>query len=243
MLRITTDTVWEGIATGRWNEQHLAQVQAALSPIDLLSDYEHSIRGERAFGNDFLQRIRAGHEYGGAVEGIARFAPGGLLYQNQLTINRMYQNYFFGVIDTKKRRVDVERVVALEKATEVRQRHPYRFLAALLLPALEKSSFRFVHGQTVIDQAAIACALERYRLAKGEYPETPQQLTPQFLREIPHDLITGEPLHYSRPNTNKFILYSIGWNQKDDHGVPAPSGISSSRQTSGDWVWTPAPTN
>jgi hypothetical protein len=239
MLRITADTVWEGIATGRWNEQHLAQAQAALSPIDLLSDYEHSIRGERAFGNDFIQKMRAGHEYGGEVQGITRFAPSGLLYQNQLTINRMYQNYFFGTIDTEKRRVDVERVVALEKATEVRQRHPYRFLAALLLPALEKSSFRFAQGQTAIDQAAIACALERYRLAKGEYPETPQQLTPQFLREIPRDVITGEPLHYQRTETNKFLLYSVAWDRKDDRGVPAKSNVP---KGGGDWVWAPAPT-
>jgi hypothetical protein len=242
MLRIIADTAWEGIAAARWNEQQLAQLQAALS-IELLSDYEHAMRGERAFGNDFIQRMRAGQEYGGAVQGMARFAPRGLLYQNQVNINRMYQKYLLGIVDTKKRSIDVEHVRALEKALEVRQRHPYRILAGLLLPALEKSSFQFARGQTAIDEAVIACALERYRLAQGEFPDTLQLLAPQFLREIPHDIISGEPLHYQRSTTNKFVLYSIGWDRKDDHGVPAPPGASPSPEKNGDWVWTPAPSN
>jgi hypothetical protein len=243
MLRITADITWEGIAAGRWNEEHLAHLQTGFSSIDLLSDYERSIRGERALGNTLIERMRAGYEYEGMFKGIARYAPSGLLYQNQCTINRMYQEYFFGVIDLKKRCVDVERIRAMEKLAEVRDRHPYRFLATLLVPALEKTSFRFVQGQTVMDQAVMACALERYRLAKGEYPETLQLLAPQFLREIPHDIISGEPLHYTRSATNKFVLYSIGWDRKDDHGMPAPSGAPSPAEKSGDWVWTPASPN
>jgi hypothetical protein len=241
ILRLVADTVWEGIATGRWNDQHLAQLQAAFSSIDLLSDYERAMRGERAFGNDFLHRIRAGQDYGSGLEHVTRLAPLGLIYQNQLNINRMYQRYLFGVIDPAKRRIDVERATSGHMTTEFRRWHPYKFMAGLLLPALDKSSFRFAHGQTVIDQVVLACALERYRLAKGEYPATLEQLTPEFVRAIPHDVISGERLHYSRTAPDKFILYSVGWNQKDDRGAQAPPGITPSRQTSGDWVWMPAP--
>ena len=134
-------------------------------------------------------------------------------------------------------------MTGIERATERQRRHPYHFLAALFLPAVEKSSFQFARAQTAIDQAVLACALERYRLAKGEYPPALEQLKGGFIREIPKDVITGGPLHYSRTETNKFLLYSVGWNEKDDKGVPTPPGATPLRQATGDWVWIPAPTN
>ena len=107
MLRLSVDTVWEGIATGRWSQQHLADIEAAFSSVNLPADYDDTIRGERAFSNDCFQRMLAGHEYGGVLQGLARFAPRGLLYQNQLTINRMLQTHFVGAFDTENHRLDI----------------------------------------------------------------------------------------------------------------------------------------
>ena len=73
--------------------------------------------------------------------------------------------------------------------------------------------------QASIDLARVACALERYRLAHGEYPETLDALTPQFIEKLPHDIINGQPLHYRRTDDGKFVLYSVGWNEKDDGGT------------------------
>ncbi len=64
----------------------------------------------------------------------------------------------------------------------------------------------------------IACALERYHLAHGEYPETLDALMPQFMEKMPHDIIGGQPLHYRRTDDGKFLLYSVGWNETDDGG-------------------------
>jgi hypothetical protein len=62
---------------------------------------------------------------------------------------------------------------------------------------------------------------------------------PQFIATIPHDLIGGQPLHYRRTDDGKFLLYSIGWNEKDDggqqkshRGYPYTDDYSK-----GDWVW------
>ncbi len=46
--------------------------------------------------------------------------------------------------------------------------------------------------------ARMAIALERYRLAHGEFPESLDALAPQFMEKIPHDIINGQPLHYRR---------------------------------------------
>jgi hypothetical protein len=71
-------------------------------------------------------------------------------------------------------------------------------------------------GITVI--GLIACALERCRLVHGAYPDSLDSLTPGYLTTIPQDIIDGQPFHYRRTDDEKFLLYSVGWNERDDHG-------------------------
>jgi hypothetical protein len=83
-----------------------------------------------------------------------------------------------------------------------------------------------------VNEAQIACALERYHLANGEYPATLDALTPQFIENIPHDIIGGDPLNYRATFDGKFLLYSVGWNEKDDGGKDGGTDF-----TKADWVW------
>jgi hypothetical protein len=240
IVQITADSVWEGLSARRWNDQQVAQLQSAFSSIQLLHDFHFAMCGERAFGNDVFEKMRAGHKLPSEDIGLPRYAPSGLLYHNQLVINRIHEKYSFNMVDGEKRRVYVDRAHLSEDPPELRTRHPYHILARILFPALAKACGRFALAQSTVDQTALACALERYRLAHGEYPETLKVLTPQFVREVPHDVITGEALRYSRIDKDKFVLYSVGWNEKDDAGVPAPRAGGATAKT-GDWVWTPAP--
>ncbi|MGI8967322.1 MAG: hypothetical protein ACR2H1_14730, partial [Limisphaerales bacterium] len=77
-------------------------------------------------------------------------------------------------------------------------------------------------------------ALERYRIANGKFPENLAALSPQFLQKIPHDVINGEPLKYRHTDDGQFVLYSIGWNEKDDGGTPGKTLFDDKQ---GDWVW------
>ena len=85
--------------------------------------------------------------------------------------------------------------------------------------------------------ARVACALERYRLAHGEYPETLDALAPQFIEKLPHDIINGQPLHYRRTDDGQFVLYSVGWNETDDGGKVVLTKGGSVDREKGDWVW------
>jgi hypothetical protein len=89
-------------------------------------------------------------------------------------------------------------------------------------------------AQTTANQTAIACALERYRLANGQFPETLSALSPQFISRLPNDVINGQPYKYRRTADGRFILYSVGWNEKDDGGVPGKSMFDDKE---GDWAW------
>ena len=87
------------------------------------------------------------------------------------------------------------------------------------------------------NEAFVACALERYRLEQSQYPKALDALVPQFAEQLPYDIVAGQPLKYRLTGDGQFVLYSVGWNEKDDGGqlVLNKDGRPNSEQ--GDWVW------
>lgn len=90
--------------------------------------------------------------------------------------------------------------------------------------------------QTDVDEVMIACVLERFHLAQGHYPNSLDDLTPQFASALPHDIITAQPFHYRRTSDGKFVLYSVGWNGTDDGGTMAINKVGNQDVMLGDWV-------
>lgn len=102
---------------------------------------------------------------------------------------------------------------------------------------MDREAINCARTQAAVDMARIACALERYRRAQGSYPEQLDALAPQFIKKIPHDIINGQLLHYHRTDNGKFLLYSVGWNGKDDGGVPGDGRQYFPSKSQGDWSW------
>ena len=141
-------------------------------------------------------------------------------------------------MDAGRHRVFIENIDAADDLPELRKFSPYNIFAKMFFPAVAKTALRFAHGQTTLDLAAVACALERHRLAHGQYPETLAALTPRFLAALPPDVITGQPLHYEREADGLYTLYSIGPDGRDDGGQPIDrKGTAQNRTETGDWVW------
>jgi hypothetical protein len=89
-------------------------------------------------------------------------------------------------------------------------------------------------AQTAVNQAIIACALERYRLAHSDFPESLDQLLPAYLANIPPDIIRGRPVTFQYIDKNSYILRGAGAN-----GI-----IDQSKAPSDDWLWAfPGSTN
>ena len=103
------------------------------------------------------------------------------------------------------------------------------YLASFALPNFSRALQTVARNQTFVSEALIVCGLERYRRANGEYPATLARLSPGFLENLPHDIITDEALKYRRTADGQFLLYSVGWNERDDDGNP--------EKDKGDWVW------
>ncbi len=239
MIEVSIQPIWEGLARHRWTDEQLQDLQIALAEIQPLDDYPFVMRGERAFGNGVMEQYRAGHLPGNISFGpLGKFINKAILYHNQVALNRLMEGFGLPAVDVTEHRVFPERCDANVISSIISKRNPYNFLAWMSVAAYVKVPTRFAHVQTSVDLATVATALERYRLAHGDYPESLSPLSPAF-GKLPNDVISGQPLKYRRTQEGQFILYSIGWDGTDDGGKVAakPSGAADLEKEKGDWVW------
>lgn len=248
MLHASIQPLWEGCARHEWSDGQLAQLQSQLASIRLLEDYGKVMRGERAFSNASLDSIRTGASslgdfgFGDAGNDSAvnylRPLMSGWLRHNQVSINRLHQERTIPLIDAAKHRVYVAQTHEADNMPELQSAHLYNILARTLLPAVAKTATKFAHAQAALDLAIVACALERHWLANGEYPTQLDLLVPKFIEKLPTDVINGEMLKYRRESDGSFALWSVGWNEADDHGeVGTPKNGKGHDTNLGDWVW------
>lgn len=258
MLQIQLQPIWEGLADHRWNEAQLIALDAELGKLDFLDAYHFAMRAERAFGCgivDYLRRNRREFASMGwdldeintptqnPAQTFAAYAiPSGWFEQNKISICQLQAGFFSPIINLQTRTYAAPNVTDADGIYNKRltSSHPYNWFARWLLPALQNAAKKFVQGQAATDFARVAIALERHRLAHGQFPETLDALAPKFIAKIPHDIITGQPLKYRRTDDGNFVLYSVGWNETDDGGAPALTKSGSADPQNGDWVWTSA---
>jgi hypothetical protein len=246
MLSMSETVLWQGLSAHGWNEVQLAALQDDFQRIDPLGDGLRACQGERLAFSASIEKVLDDRNHPGQLSltdnlgpVIAQF-PRCWLYQNMISCCRFYEKEVFPAFDPVARRINPLTVRSGSSAIHgASLAHPYRILADMALPAVFEFIPKFASSQTAADEAAIACALERYRLVHSEYPGDLNALVPQYFSKLPHDVITGEPLHYNRTGDGQFILYSVGWDGKDDHGTIALKQGSSQQQeiTQGDWVW------
>ena len=251
LLESALQDVWNGLAARRWTDAHLQELHRELARVDMLVGFTFAVRGERdVFSNVFFDSVLAGDReqlrllfMGGENNAEAtamRFMPKGWLYQNKLAVNRMYLETTLPMVDTKARRVFPAKVAAADTELKAMRTTPYNIFCKLLFPAFSRATQRFATMQASVDHAIIACALERHRLAKGQLPETLDALVPGFIARLPHDVVNGKSIQYRREAGDRFVIWSVGWDGKDDNGTVATKGTATIDYDNGDWVW-PAP--
>jgi hypothetical protein len=89
------------------------------------------------------------------------------------------------------------------------------------MPTLARHMRNDLARMTRLQVAAVALAVERFRLANNGLPEQLADLVPRFLPEIPADPYDGQPLRYRKLSPG-FVIYSIGTDGLDDGGKERP---------------------
>jgi hypothetical protein len=256
-VHIAIQPVWEGLAEHRWTDAQLQELQARFSSYDFLGDSETSLKTEHAHAAqwvDAAKKVRGLGVFGAIIapDGyqepfdktilylIGRVMPSGWYDQEKLNYSLLFDERMKGVANLPARTISPR--TALHNESELigklgslaKAILNHRSVARILLRSVGNVPDKAAIAQTAADQAALACALERYRLANGQFPETLAALSPQFMAHAPNDVITGEPFKYRRTEDGQFILYSVGWDDKDDGGVPGKNLFD----VQGDWVWS-----
>ncbi len=255
-LTKTARPIWEGLAHHQWTDRQLADFADKLGTLDFLRDDIRALRTESHCSDSFFADLRAsrnplrevnevGNSPGSSPDAsigtaIGALIPRGWVYFEQLNYHLMFDEEVNDVMTPR----GLDPAVADQKDADVRSQLAstgvvsgilgHRTICRLLLPSLSGFERKMTRAQTFANLAAIACALERYRLAHGQFPETLDALVPQFRAAIPQDVIMDQTLKYRRRDDGQFILYSVGWNKKDDGGLTAKE---SQELTQGDWVW------
>ena len=237
LLTRSLQPLWEGLRQQAWTEPQLAAFQRELAGFDLLADFTNAVRRvvlahielwravpDRA--NAATARPAAEEDY--LNEPAWRLEPRAWWYESCMDLHRIGRD----AMD----QVDVA-------TGRIRSSVNWSDLSGLPLDSpsqqlLQQQSMWWgaypasvAFALTSVNQAIIACALERFRLGHGVYPETLGQLVPALLDRVPHDAVSGRPVIYQPLGAGHFILRGVGPNGTDDRN----------NKSSDDWLWTYAP--
>jgi hypothetical protein len=241
-----SQVVQDGLRLGAWREPELAAIQKQLGEMRLPSVLAAALDCERVAVTELIENSTSAERakiLGSNARNfwdkvthpdtlLPELAPQGWLYQNMLVGDLLAEKITAAIDGTNGivRPREVESAVgAAMKAFD--HFGPYTFLVRRATPNSIRAAQTTARNQALVNEAIIACGLERFRLARGSYPQTIEELSPDFVRQLPHDVVNGQPLKYDRTADGGYLLYSIGWNEKDDGGESAKT------LEEGDWVW------
>lgn len=254
-LNLALQPIWEGLSRHQWADPQLKAFAQNLQKLDFLEDADRGLRAEECYHDSFFTELRAARHPSRVLDRLSDvgipisedfetalvFLPArGWSYFEEVNYDRLRDEQFDGVIQANS----IDPILADQReGAAMEELRPDGFMSALLshrliarelLPSLNGLERRMARDQDNAELGLMACALERYRLAKGQFPETLDALAPHFLEALPHDVIMGESFIYRRTDDGQFLLYSVGWNKKDDNGVPS---LKNRDDSDGDWVW------
>lgn len=258
-----TGAIAQGTVGHRWPESHLQRLDAMLAPLNVLQAYEANIRPNVAALAELFAFHRKNREelvelYAYLADSelhpnhfesfaykksptLARFvlraAPAGWIYRLQTKEAEGHlQHANPAFVNAVQRRVTW--------SAQPQSAPRLWFERWWPLPGSEysmtKAAAKSARIQTTLHHARLAIALERHWLRHRAYPERLDALVPAFLDRLPHDLFDGQPMRYRREGEQGFVLWSIGFDGKDDSAaplLPKPSGTTHVGEETGDLVW------
>lgn len=246
------NTVADGLRLQVWRDADLAEIQRQLQEVHLIRQVNGSFETERAGicslfehaqTKDFITMF--GGTPGSTLDHlksplylVLRLGPRGWVYENMTTVARL-EDHLLETFDTAHERVFPARLDGFnaEILRVCEARSPFSVLAAIAIPNFSRATQTTARNQTLANELLIVCGLERYHLVHHQYPDSLDQLGTEWLPLKPADVVGGQPLQYHPTADGKFVLYSVGWNEKDEGGKVVLDKRGVFETAEGDWVW------
>lgn len=233
---------WEGLQAQGWTDTDLAQIQAAWQKLKLFEQMPATCEMERAAGLYYLAYVRTNGMQGlFAAPSQKTWAD----YWDEIVVEPVWKHGFSEsdellFVQTMQEILDAIRIgqnerswpkmepilsSALGRATSPSSkfgRMKYRF-TPIAIANWERALRTAVKAETLKQMTIGAIAIKRHELAHGRPPAKLGELVPQFLTEIPRDLMDGGHIRYRLEANGDYTLYSVGENGVDDGGDPSDS--------------------
>lgn len=247
---IHSGVFWEGWSRRQWSAEQLAAFQKYFLAQNGVASVYNSVAGGECAGLGALvtelppREVISTFFYTQPKDSwekrllprLGAVVPHGWFYQNRLAATRFLYEHVLNNLDPATPTVTPARLAEIQIAMEKELTHwtPYNVVLMVSVPSFTRAFQTIACNQSYVQMAGITCALERYRLENGAYPVRLADLAPKFITKVPVDVINGGDYHYRTTDDGQFLLYSVGWNEKDDGGQRVPD---SKKFAAGDWVW------
>jgi hypothetical protein len=213
------------LAQGEPSHGVLEAFQVRLEEVEPEPLLLYGLRGERAGGQQFFQYLRdSGKVPPVGASGAFGLAGGVGLPVNYLLVLPGYVSvqqaghlrYMNEMVETAK--LPPEQWAAA-LARQRRSVAGLPKLAQMIAPANDKVAGACQRNHDTLRYAIVAIAAERYRLRKGQWPATPDDLVKSgLLQSVPGDpYATGRPIKFAR-REDGWVVYTTGEDGKDDGG-------------------------
>jgi hypothetical protein len=255
-----SNAVWELCNAHSGTAEDFRRLQEGLSRFDCQKSFLYAERGELAGGvnaAEFLKRTKdAGLVLGPfaspqVIRNVSialHFIPEGWFDANTATLAQWDFDYFIkplrdaGLPELLAKRKELETLVT-GHTNQLPYRHLDEIVALTAIRVASSVTSKVVYTQCLVNEAIAACALERYRIEHGSYPDTLEAVNRAGERRIPLDVISEKAMGYRKTADGRYALWCVGFDGKDDGGKrvldkdnPERTRFSDPKYV-GDWVW------
>ncbi len=215
---LAVDALQVVLAAGTLDSASLRHVEWLLTHSDVDSDLAFALRGERLLAREMPHAV-----WGDAMSrraGARRFSPArylslrgvGFVTMNEAKVLEIMTDLVYAQSDP---------LTALARTDEIEQHvaalGPQYAMAKMLIPSVKRAVELSLRLRCVLASARVGLAAERYRLDRGDWPETLNDLVPEYVKSVPTDYFSGQPLRYVRDDQGVSI-YTIGDDGVDNGG-------------------------
>ena len=255
VIAIFLNGIGDGLANRAWREAEINKLDADLAKVRVWEDYRLSMSSERGFTNWIHETCIAAsgrdrmviwtgiQSFGMAgspapvASGLMACIPKRVYRDGQLHSNK-YFDEMLAAVNSEGTHYNPDQPIPSGPENLSGFDYYYLFLFRVSAPTFGNMAERYALFQTKLDQAHLAFAIERFRIARGALPEKLTELVPDFVAVLADDIYSGKPMIYRRNDSGGFSLYSVGSNRTDDGGATGGKG---SEQSQPDWVWPHSP--
>lgn len=232
--RLAIHGVWLGIDRGAWTAEQLAEFQRQIEGWDFIALTTRSLQAERAQANRYFELGLSDSQgffktylafmnnadsetLGPSYITIPRF----LIRENQCRYNAGMDQLIQALASQTLEYPSWEEgahynVLGLQEGgtsapldlaiAELSPQSPYNVFARAFIPTPEPLVRDLFSTTAMARMASVACALERFRLARGEYPSDLQSLVPDWIRVLPVDPLDRKAFRYELKDGKTYRL-------------------------------------